>query len=101
MPLKIYRSPGNLVWQYRGTLAGNRLRGSTGASDKDTAQRIASEVENKFWKRGLDGKEKGLTWPKAVALYLGAGKSTRFLVPLSRYWGNAMVKDINAGSIRQ
>jgi integrase len=101
MPLKIYRRPGSTVWQYRGTLAGNRLRGSTGASDKETAQRIASEIENKFWKRGLDGKEKALTWPKAVALYISSGKSSRFLTPLVKYWGDAKLADINAGSIRQ
>ncbi len=101
MPLKIYRRKTGSVWQYRGTLAGNRLRGSTGASDKETAQRIASAIEDKYWKRGLDSKEKGLTWPKAVALYLSAGKSSRFLVPLSKYWGDAAVKDLNAGSIRQ
>jgi hypothetical protein len=59
MPLKIYRRPGSPVWNYRGTLAGNRLRGTTGASDKETAQRIASAIEDKFWKRGLDSKEKG------------------------------------------
>lgn len=101
MPLKVYRRPGSPVWQYRGTLAGHRLRGSTGASDKETATRIASEIENKFWKRGLDGKEKALTWPKAAALYLQSGKPSRFLVPLSKYWGDAKVSDINAGSIRQ
>lgn len=101
MPLKIYRRPGSLVWQYRGTLAGRRQRGSTGTTDKETAQRIASEIENKFWKRGLDGKEKGLTWPKAAALYIGAGKSSRFLSLLTKYWGDARIADINAGSIRQ
>ena len=101
MPLKIYRRPGSTVWQYRGTLAGRRFRGSTGTPDKETATRIASEIENKFWKRGLDGKEKALTWPKAVALYLSAGKSSRYLVPLSKYWGDVLVKDMNAGSIRQ
>jgi integrase len=101
MPLKIFKRPGSTVWQYRGTLAGRRFRGSTGATDKETATRIASEVENKFWRRGLDGKEKALTWPKAVALYLQAGKPTRYLVPLSKYWGDALVKDMNAGSIRQ
>lgn len=101
MPLKIYRRKGSSVWQYRGTLAGNRLRGTTGASDKETATRIASEVENKFWKRGLDGKEKALTWPKAVALYLAAGKSSRFLPKLVKYWGDAKIADMNAGSIRQ
>ena len=93
MPLKIYRRPGSLVWQYRGTLAGNRLRGSTGASDKETAQRIASSIEDKFWKRGLDSKEKGLTWPKAVAIYIGAGKSSRFIAPLVKYWGDAKIAD--------
>jgi integrase len=101
MPLKIFKRPGSTVWQYRGTLAGRRFRGSTGATDKETAQRIASEVENKFWRRGLDGKEKALTWPKAAALYLQAGKPARYLVPLSKYWGDVAVKDLNAGSIKQ
>ncbi len=101
MPLKIYRRPGSHVWQYRGTLAGNRLRGSTGASDKETAQRIASAIEDKFWRRGLDGKEKGLTWPKAVAVYLQAGKPSRFIERLTRYWHDARIADMNAGSIRQ
>ena len=101
MPLKIYRRSGGTVWQYRGTLAGHRQRGSTGTPDKETAQRIASEIENKFWKRGLDGKEKALTWPKAVALYLSAGKPSRFFVPLSKYWADAPVKDMTAGAIRQ
>ncbi len=101
MPLKIYRRPGSLVWHYRGTLAGNRLRGTTGASDKETAQRIASAVEDKFWKRGLDSKEKGLTWPKAVALYLSAGKPSRFITTLVKYWGDAKIADLNSGSIRQ
>jgi integrase len=101
MPLKIYRRPGSAVWQYRGTLAGNRFRGTTGASDKETAQRIASAVEDKFYKRGLDGKEKALTWPKAVALYMGAGKSSRFLATLVKYWGDAKIADISTGSIRQ
>jgi integrase len=101
MPLKIYRRKGSAVWHYRGTLTGHRLRGSTGASDKEAATRIASEVENKFYKRGLAGETEVLTWPKAVALYLSAGKSSKYLVPLSRYWGDAQVKDMNAGSIRQ
>jgi hypothetical protein len=101
MPLKIYRRKGSLVWQYRGTLAGNRLRGSTGTPDKETATRIASEIENKFYKRGLDGKEKALTWPKAVATYLAAGKPSRFMVALSRYLGDAKIADITTGSIRQ
>lgn len=93
MPLKIYRRKGSDIWSYRGTLAGHRLRGSTGAANKETAQRIASAVEDKFWKRGLDDKEKGLTWPKAVALYVGAGKSSRFLLRLTTYWKDATIAE--------
>lgn len=101
MPLKVYRRPGSDVWSYRGTLAGHRLRGSTGATHKETAERIASEIENKFWKRGLDSKEQALTWPKAVALYLGAGKPTRFLTALVKHWGDVKIAELNSGSIRQ
>lgn len=101
MPLKIYRRKGSAVYHYRGTLAGHRLRGSSGTSNKETAQRIASSIEDKFWKRGLDGKEKGLTWPKAVALYLSAGKQSRFMPKLVKYWVDAKIADINSGSIRQ
>ena len=101
MPLKIYRRKGSDIWHYRGTLAGYRLRGSTRTANKEAAQRIASAVEDKFWKRGLDGKEKALTWPKAVALYIGAGKSSRFLTKLTKHWGDARIADINSGSVKQ
>lgn len=101
MPLKIYRRKRSSIWHYRGTLAGNRQRGTTGTSDKETAQRVASAIEDKFWKRGLDGKEKGLTWPRAVALYLAAGKPSRFLQSMVKYWGDAPIASMNAGSIRQ
>ena len=101
MPLKIYKRKWKHCLAISGTLAGHRKRGSTGATDKETAQRIASAIEDRFWKRGLDGKEKALTWPKAAALYLSAGKSSRFIVPLAKYWGDATISTMNAGSIRQ
>lgn len=101
MPLKIYRRKGSAVWHYRGTLAGNRLRGSTGSSDKETAARIASEVENKFYKRRLDGPEDALTFPKAAALYIGAGKESRFIARLVKYWKDTKVKDMTSGAILQ
>jgi len=101
MPLKVYRRKGSLIWSYRGTLAGDRKRGTTGSSDKETATRIASEIENKFWKRGLDSKEKALTWPKAVALYMAAGKSPRFLLKLSEYWRDATYRAIRKRTIKR
>lgn len=101
MPLKVYRRKGGLVWHYRGTLAGCRCRGSTGTPDKEAAQRTAAKIEDEFWKRRHNSPQEVLTWPKAVALYIGAGKSSRFLNRLVTYWGNAKIADINSGSIRQ
>lgn len=98
MPLKIYRR--GKVWHYRGTVAGRRLRGSTGSPDKDIAGRIAAERETKAWKRRLDGPQAILTFAQAAMLYRAAGKSTRFLVPIEDYWKDTLVRDINAGAIR-
>ncbi|SHJ72465.1 Phage integrase family protein [Bradyrhizobium lablabi] len=101
MPIKIYRRKGSNVWQYRGTVTGNRLRGSTGTANREIAARVASEIENRHWKRHLDGPEDTLTFPKAVALYLKAGKSERFVWKIEDYWKNAKVKDMTSGAIRQ
>jgi integrase len=99
MPLKIYRRGD--VWHYRGTVARRRLRGSTGATNKEIAARYAAEIENKFWKRGFDGPEAVLTFAQASIKYRAAGKQTRFLERIEDYWKDTLVKDINAGAITQ
>lgn len=99
MPLKIYQR--GKTYHYRGTVAGRRLRGSTGAANKETAARIAAEIEAREWKRGTDGPQAVLTFADAAVLYRGAGKSTRFLERIEDYWKDTLVKEINAGAIRQ
>src|SRR5260370_22445779 len=101
MPIKIYRRKGSDVWSYRGTVAGHRLRGSTRTQSREIAARVASEVENQHWKRHLDGPQEVLTFPKAVALYLKAGKSDRFIGKLEDYWKNSRIKDLTQGAIKQ
>jgi integrase len=99
MPLKIYRR--GQIWHYRGTVAGRRLRGSTGAADKDIAARIAAERETSEWKCHLDGPAAVLTFAQAAMLYRAAGKSTRFLERVEDHWRDTLVKDMPAGVIRQ
>jgi integrase len=99
MPLKV-RKRGN-TYPYSGTVAGRRLRGSTGTADKARAERIAAETEAEEWKRGLDGPRAVLTFAKASILYRAAGKETRFLEKIEDYWKNTLVKDMTAGAIRQ
>jgi integrase len=104
MPLKLYKRKtrdGRDIWHYRGTIAGHRLRGTTGTTDRKVAARIASEVENRHHKRHLDGPQEVLTFPQAVVLYLKAEKSDQYLDKIEDYWKNARVKDMTAGAIKQ
>jgi integrase-like protein len=104
MPLKLYKRrtrDGRDIWHYRGTVAGHRLRGTTGTTDRKVAARIASEVENRHHKRHLDGPQEVLTFPQAVVLYLKAEKSDQYLGKIEDYWKDALVKDMTAGAIKQ
>src|SRR5256885_12013793 len=98
MPLKIYRR--GKVWHYRGTVAKRRLRGSTGAANKETAARIAAEIEDRYWKRRLDGPAAVLTFAQAAIKYRAAGKQARFLERIEDYWKDTLVRDITPGAIR-
>ena len=99
MPLKIYKR--GEVYHYSGTVAGRRLRGTTGTASKEIAQQIANRVEAREWKRDLAGPEAVLRFSDAAIAYRKAGKSPRFLTKIENYWKDALVRDINAGAIRQ
>jgi integrase len=105
MPLKLYRRPGSKIWHYRGTIAGDRLRGSTKTESREIAARIAAEIEHGHHKRRLDGPQEVLTFPQAVTLYMQAHtptkRSKRYIERIEDYWKNAKVKDMTAGAIRQ
>jgi integrase len=99
MPVKVYKR--GQVYHYSGTVAGERIRGTTGTASKDIAQQIAAREEARAWKRDLHGPEAVLTFADAAVLYRRAGKSTRFLERIEDHFKDMLVKDINAGSIRQ
>lgn len=99
MPHEIYQR--GRIWHYRGTVEGRRIRGTTGTTDKATAQRIAAEVEAREWRRHLDGAEEVLTMAQAILAYLDAGKSDRFLKPIADHWKEERVKTITPEAIRQ
>lgn len=100
MPLKIFLR--GEVWHYRGTVAGRRLRGSTGISreNKATAQHVIAELEARAWKGNLDPGII-LTFAQAALLYRASGKPTRYLAVVEDYWRDTPVKDITAGAIRR
>jgi len=99
MSLKLFRRGD--VWHFRGTVAGRRLRGSTGTTEKPRAERIKAEIEQKAWQNRLDGPEAGLTMAQVFTAYLDADKSERFLLRLADYWKETPVENVRPETIRQ
>lgn len=99
MPLEIFRR--GKVWQYRGTVNGRRLRGSTRTTERKTAERVKTEVEARAWQRHFDGPGAGLTMAQVFTAYLDAGKSDRFLLRLADHWKDTPVSDIHGETIRR
>jgi len=103
MPVTVFRRPGSKIWSYYGR-AGDpprRFRGSTGATDRAIAERIAAKRELEQWKSSLDGPEAILTFAKAALLYKAAGKPSKYLKKIAIYWKDTLIKDITPGAIRQ
>jgi integrase len=101
MPLKVYQRGESKIYHYRGKVAGRRVRGTTGTTNKEIAEQIANRVEAREWKRDLNGPGAVLRFSDAAAAYLKAGKSDRFLRGLLDYWKETLIKDITPGAIRQ
>lgn len=104
MPLKIYKR--GKTYHYTGTVAGRRLRGTTGTAEKLRAEEIASKAETAEWERRLNGPGSVLTFAKASILYRAAGKMNtkrqiKYLEKIEDYWKDTLVKDMTAGAIRQ
>lgn len=99
MPLTLHRRGKN--WHYRGTVAGRRLRGSTGTADRSIAERIKAEVEAKAWDRRFDGPGAGLTMAQVFTAYLDSDKPERFLLRLADYWKDTLVENVRPETVRQ
>lgn len=99
MPITVYKR--GEVFHYRGTVNGQLFRGSCKTGRREIAERLAAEIEAKAWKRHFDGPEATLTFSQAAGLYMKAGKSRRYISPLLDYWRDTLVRDINAGAIKQ
>ncbi len=70
MPLKISKRRGSPYWQITGTVAEQPVRRSAKTSDRETAERIKTELEAKMHREALYGKANESTFPQACVLYL-------------------------------
>lgn len=85
MSLTLYKR-GN-IWHVRGTVAGQRIRQSTGVSRKSDADIIRARLEGQAVKRHTLGRDATLTFAQAALTYLESGGENRFLGPILRYLG--------------
>jgi len=99
MPFTIYKR--GETYHYTGTVAGRRLRRTTGTTNKSTAERIAAEAEAREWRRHLDGPEAQVTFAQASIAYRQAEKATRFLDRIEDHWKDTLIRDITEGAIKQ
>jgi integrase len=65
--MSLYKRPGSEFWWINIAHAGQRVRRSSGETDRVAAQRIHDEVKADLWK--AQPKIAGLTWGKAVAAW--------------------------------
>lgn len=100
MPLKLYKRPGNDIWQYTGTVSGRRLRGSTKTTQKSEAQREANRIESLELQRGRDPGSV-LTFAQAALEYRKLGKVPRYLEFVEDHWKDTPVKDITRGALKR
>jgi integrase len=97
--LTLYKR-GKVYW-LRGSVAGRRIHKSCGTADRETADQIRTHTEAREWKGRLFGAESVLTFGSAAHLYITAGKSTRFLLPILELFRDTPVKEMKPGMIRQ
>jgi integrase len=89
MSLKLFKR--GQLWRNRGTVAGRRLRGSTGTTDKARAERIADEKEAEHWKCHLDRPSSILTFANPTLPTQGYARRQAVPFPwsesqLRRFW---------------
>lgn len=97
MPLTLYKR--GKIWHYRGTVAGERRRGSTKSEKKSVAEKIVAAIQSEAWQSFIVGPRATLTFEEAAQAYRSAGKSIRFLGALEAHWGETRVMDITADAI--
>lgn len=94
MPLKPYKR-GN-AWHVRGTVAGQRVRESTGCHTRAQAEAWTIRRETEIIARHAYGQRATLTFAQAALAYIEAGGERRFLARILEYFGPAqMVADLD------
>lgn len=98
MPLKLIRR--GEIWHYTGTVAKQRLRGSTKTSQKREAEKVANEVESRYLQSRRDPGSV-LTFAQAAHEYRKVRGAPRYLELVEDHWRDTPIKDITRGGVKR
>ncbi len=101
MPLRLVRRKATNNWHIKGTIAGQRIRESTGTSDKVQAEAIRIRRETEIWNRHLHGPQAVATFPEALNIYLDRGGEERFVVRLLEHFRQTPLADIDQAAVER
>lgn len=100
MSLRLAKSEASPYWQITGTVAGQRVRETTGTADKRLAEEIKAKREAEIIRADLYGKQAfTVTWDKACLSYLEVvrpnAKTQGFLLKLTKLFANRKLSQID------
>jgi len=75
------------IWHIRGTVAGQRIRQSTGTGHKGQADALRIRLEAEAFERHTLGRDASLTFAQAALTYMQSGGEARFLAPILTHFG--------------
>jgi integrase len=105
MPLKLTRRAGSSVWWITGTLDGQRVRQSTGRTDRREAEDILARQSSRLHRAAVFGQEAVVEWGDALASYLDANPqkagSLALLDKLNRVMDGKLLREINQAALDQ
>lgn len=100
MALTLYKR--GKIWHIRGTAAGQRIRESTGLSDKGQADIKRMRIEAEALERHTYGREAKLTFAEAALPYLESGGEGRFLGPILQHFGSqTLLNDVDNDAVNR
>lgn len=89
------------IWQCVGTVAGKRVRQSTGTGDRSKAEEYRAQIEARIWQRSVYGETAVRTFEEAAVSYLEQGGEGRFLPALLHFFKGRKLSTIAPGDIRE
>ncbi len=87
------------VWHVHGTIAGKRIRKSTGTDNRQSAQKELRRLEREAWEESHAPQVKQVAFEDAALAYIEQGGEMRFLAPVLTHFKGVDIVTIKSGHI--